>query len=240
MTVKWLMHWQPKPGTTLSTQILTEACQCVESIGGQKDGRWRSVLTFYKPMQRDALVPVEHARDFLGLALQEQPAKYYFILRPNRIVLEADASIQVIMEKLQSYKARVTLNFETSFFQSFGISRIPDVEKVHLFYKQGFQYKLGDFQVRVGKCVPSASEALRGIMMEVEYIPLSSIDKSRQVLEEFFDIWQETISKKSLPGHFMHIESNFTDYGLQDRYTSHHTAVQYATCMAQLIAAVRG
>ncbi|KAH0453269.1 hypothetical protein IEQ34_017593 [Dendrobium chrysotoxum] len=104
----------------------------------------------------------------------------------------------------------------------------------------GFQYKLGDFQVRVGKCVPSASEALRGIMMEVEYIPLSSIDKSRQVLEEFFDIWQETISKKSLPGHFMHIESNFTDYGLQDRYTSHHTAVQYATCMAQLIAAVRG
>ncbi|PKU69535.1 mediator of RNA polymerase II transcription subunit 20a [Dendrobium catenatum] len=215
MTVKWLMHWQPKPGTTLSTQILTEACQCVESIGGQKDGRWRSVLTFYKPMQRDALVPVDHPRDFLGLALQEQPAKYYFILRPNRIVLEADASIQVIMEKLQSYKARVTLNFE------------------------GFQYKLGDFQLRVGKCVPSASEALRGIMMEVEYIPLSSIDKSRQVLEEFFDIWQETISKKSLPGHFMHIESNFADYGLQDRYTSHHTAVQYATCMAQLIAAVR-
>ncbi|XP_020582485.1 mediator of RNA polymerase II transcription subunit 20a-like isoform X2 [Phalaenopsis equestris] len=211
-----LMHWQPKPGTTLSTQILTEACLSVESIGGQKDGRWRSVLTFYRPMQRDASVPVEHPRDFLGLALQEQPSKYYFILRPNRIVLEADASIQVVMEKLQSYKARVTLNFE------------------------GFQYKLGDFQVRVGKCIPSTSEALRGIMMEVEYLPLSSIDKSKKVLEDFFDIWQETISKKSLPGIFMHIESNFADYGLQDRYTSLHTAVQYATCMAQLIAAVRG
>lgn len=209
------MHWQPKPGTTLSTQILAEACQCVESIGGQKDGRWRSVLTFYRPMQRDANVPVEHPRDFLGLSLQEQPAKYYFILRSNRMVVEADASIQVVMEKLQSYKARVILNFE------------------------GFQYKLGDFQVRVGKCVPSTSESLRGIMMEIEYTPLSSIEKSRQVLEEFFDIWQETISKKSLPGHFMHIDSNFGDYGLQDLYTSQHTAVQYATCMAQLIAAVR-
>ncbi|KAG0485150.1 hypothetical protein HPP92_008987 [Vanilla planifolia] len=215
MTVKWLMHWQPKPGATLSTQILAEACQCVESIGGQKDGRWRSMLTFYKPMQRDPSVPVEHPRDFLGLALQEQPSKYYFILRPNRIVVEADASIQAIMEKLQSYKARVTLNFE------------------------GFQYKLGDFQVRIGKCVPSTSEALRGIMMEVEYLPLSSIEKSRLVLEEFFDIWKESISKKSLPGHFVPIESNFTDYGLQDRYSSQHTAVQYAACMAQLIAAVR-
>lgn len=32
---------------------------------------------------------------------------------------------------------------------------------------QGFQYQLGDFQIRVGKCVPSQSESLRGIMMEV-------------------------------------------------------------------------
>ncbi|PKA49582.1 Mediator of RNA polymerase II transcription subunit 20a [Apostasia shenzhenica] len=215
MTVKWMLHWQPKPGTTLSTQILTEACQCVESIGGQKDGRWRSVLTFYRPIQRDTLAPLEHPRDFLGLALQEQPFKYYFILRSNRIVVEADASIQAVMEKLQSYKARVTLHFE------------------------GFQYKLGDFQVRVGKCVPAMAENLRGIMMEVEYLPLSSIEKSRPVLEEFFDMWQEALSKKSLPGHFMHIESNFADYGLQDRYSSQHTAVQYATCMIQLMAAVR-
>ncbi|XP_020243434.1 mediator of RNA polymerase II transcription subunit 20a-like [Asparagus officinalis] len=204
------------PGTALNSQILTEACQCVEGLNGVKDGRWKSSLTFYRPIVRDTSSgTVDHPRDFLGLALQEQPNKYYFILRAHRIVLEADLSIQVIMEKLQSYKARIVLNFE------------------------GFQYQLGDFRLRVGKCVPSTSESLRGIMMEVEYLPLSSIEKSRQVLEEFFDIWQEAVSKKSLPGHFMHIESNFADYGLQDHYTSQHTAVQYATCMAQLIAAVR-
>ncbi|ONK62433.1 uncharacterized protein A4U43_C07F3810 [Asparagus officinalis] len=33
--------------------------------------------------------------------------------------------------------------------------------------EQGFQYQLGDFRLRVGKCVPSTSESLRGIMMEV-------------------------------------------------------------------------
>lgn len=32
---------------------------------------------------------------------------------------------------------------------------------------QGFQYQLGDFQLRVGKVVPSHSENLRGIVMEV-------------------------------------------------------------------------
>ncbi|XP_057498086.1 mediator of RNA polymerase II transcription subunit 20a-like isoform X2 [Actinidia eriantha] len=70
----------------------------------------------------------------------------------------------------------------------------------------------------------------------MEYLPLSSLDKSRKMLEEFFDIWQEALSKRSLPGHFLHIEPNFTEFGLSDGYTSQHTAVQYATIMAQLIA----
>ncbi|XP_037491335.1 mediator of RNA polymerase II transcription subunit 20a isoform X2 [Jatropha curcas] len=134
------------------------------------------------------------------------------MIRGQRLVVESDSSIQNIMEKLQSYKSRVALLFE------------------------GFQYQLGDFQLRVGKVVPSHSENLRGIVMEVEYLPISSMEKGRQVMEEFFDIWQEAISKRSLPGHFMHIEPNFAEYGLLDQYSSQHTAVQYATVVAQLIA----
>lgn len=34
----------------------------------------------------------------------------------------------------------------------------------------------------------------------------------------------------------MRIEPNFAEYGLGDLYTSQHTAVQYATVIAQLIA----
>lgn len=64
------------------------------------------------------MLPLEQAlaaefpRDFLGISLPEQPNKYYFIIRGQRLVLEADSSIQTIMEKLQSYKSRVSLNFE--------------------------------------------------------------------------------------------------------------------------------
>ncbi|WOL19319.1 hypothetical protein Cni_G28117 [Canna indica] len=225
MPVKWLMHWQPHAGATVSSQILAEVCQCVEGFGGAtKEGRWRTTLTFYRPMARDPSSnaatgsnPGDLPRDFLGLALHDRPDAYFFILRHNRLILQAEANVQLLMDKLQSYKARVVLHFE------------------------GFQYRLGDFQLRVGKCVPSMAETLRGIMMEVEYLPLSSIEKSRQIMENFFDIWQETLAKKSLPGRFIIDDPNlnFMDYGLHDQYTPQHTALQYATCIAQLMAAVR-
>ncbi|XP_041003739.1 mediator of RNA polymerase II transcription subunit 20a-like [Juglans microcarpa x Juglans regia] len=215
MPLKWVLHWQPNAGSTVNSQILSEVSQCVESINGVKEGRWRATLTFYKPHTREQAQASEFPRDFLGISLPEQPSKYYLIIRGQRIVLEADSSIQTLMEKLQSYKTRVALYFD------------------------GFQYQLGDFQLRVGKVVPTHSENLRGIVMEVEYLPISSMEKGRQVMEEFVDIWQEALSKRSLPGHFVHIEPTFADYGLADSYTSQHSAVQYATVMAQLIATVQ-
>ncbi|KAF8034038.1 hypothetical protein BT93_C0347 [Corymbia citriodora subsp. variegata] len=215
MPLKWVLQWQPNPGTTVNSQILAEVSQCVEGINGVKEGRWKATLTYYKPILRDQATSSEMPRDFIGMSLPEQPSKYYFTLRTHRIVVESDVSVQNIMEKLQSYRSRVALIFE------------------------GFQYQLGDFQLRVGKVVPSHSENLRGIVMEVEYLPISSLEKSRQIMEEFFDIWQEALSKRSLPGHFIHVEPNFSEFGLPDHYTSQHTAVQYATVMAQLIASAQ-
>ncbi|CAL9053097.1 mediator of RNA polymerase II transcription subunit 20a-like [Musa acuminata AAA Group] len=225
MPVKWLMHWQPNSGATMSSQILAEVCQCVEGFGSAaKEGRWRTTLTIYRPVARDpsstatsAPVPTpgDLPRDFLGLTLHDRPGAYFFILRHHRLILQADANVQSLMDKLQSYKARVVLHFE------------------------GFQYQLGDFMLRVGKCVQSHADTLRGIMMEVEYLPLSSIDKSRQIMEDFLDIWQDAVIKKSLPGQFINVELNFADYGLQDQYTPQHTALQYATCIVQLMATVR-
>lgn len=62
----------------------------------------------------DQTIPSEIPRDFIGMSLPEQPNKFYFTLRSHRIVVEADLSIQNIMEKLQSYKSRVALVFEVS------------------------------------------------------------------------------------------------------------------------------
>ena len=61
----------------------------------------------------------------------------------------------------------------------------------------------------------------------------------RGIMVDFFDIWQETLSKKSLPGRFIHVESEFPEYGFSDRHSFQHTAVQHATCLQQLMAAVR-
>lgn len=109
-----VLHWQPNVGTSVNSQILNEVSQCVESINGVKEGRWKATLTFYKPMLRDQSLASEFPRDFLGIMVPECPNKYFFVIRTQRIVLEADSTIQTIMEKLQSYKMRVALNFEVS------------------------------------------------------------------------------------------------------------------------------
>ncbi|KAH6779141.1 TATA-binding related factor of subunit 20 of Mediator complex [Perilla frutescens var. hirtella] len=212
MPIKWILHWQPNPGTTVNSQILSEVSQCAESINGVKEGRWKTTLSFYKSMVREQGIGNDFPRDFVGISLAEQPGKYFLVIRGQRIVVEAESSIQMIMEKLQSYKTRVALNFE------------------------GNQYQLGDFQLRVGKVVPMHSETLRGIVMEMEYVPISSWEKSHQIMGEFFDLWKEALLKRSLPGHFVHIEPNFAEYGLPDQYGMQHTAIQYANITAQIVA----
>ena len=117
------MHWHPSPGVTLNSQILLEACGCAESLGGVKDGRWKTTIFFYRAMTRDgAAVPAgqqgqQHPdlpRELLGVALHERPGLYFSIVRAARLVLQADAAFPQVMEKLQSYKARVALNFEVA------------------------------------------------------------------------------------------------------------------------------
>ncbi|KAJ9154539.1 hypothetical protein P3X46_027859 [Hevea brasiliensis] len=161
MPLKCVLHWHPNAGTTANTQIVNEVSQCVESISGVIEGRWKATLNSYKPMVREQSRAAEFPRDFLGISLLEQPK-------------------QVLFHDLGS---------------------------------KGFEYQLGDFQLRVGKVVPSHSGNLRGIVMEVEYLSISSMDKARQIMEEFVDIWLEAISKRSLRGHFLHIEPNFAKYG---------------------------
>jgi uncharacterized protein YlzI (FlbEa/FlbD family) len=64
----------------------------------------------------------EFPRDFIGISLMELPNKYFFIIRGHKLVVEADSSILTIMEKLQSYKSKVTLNFEVYYILFFHFS----------------------------------------------------------------------------------------------------------------------
>ncbi|KAK4756898.1 hypothetical protein SAY87_007025 [Trapa incisa] len=105
--------------------------------------------------------------------------------------------------------------------------------------KQGDQYQLGDFQLRVGKVVPGHQETLRGIVMEVGYFPTCSMEKSQQIMDDFTGIWQETLPKRSLLGQYVCTEPNFSELGLVDDFTPQDTAVQYAVFMADQMAAAQ-
>ncbi|XP_015055020.1 mediator of RNA polymerase II transcription subunit 20a-like [Solanum pennellii] len=210
MSIKWVLCWQPNAGTTINSQILIEVSKCVESINGVKEGGWKNTFCFYKPMLKEQANASEFPQHFLGASLQEQPDKFYMALSKKRLIVEAESSMQTIMENLQSYRIKFALNCE------------------------GFQYRLGDFRVRVGKVVPINSENLRGIVMEMEYLPISSWKTSHLIMSEFLEILKETLGKKSLPGHFVHAEPNFSEFGLSDQYTSRHTVVQYASILAQM------
>lgn len=207
MPVKWLLHWQPATGTQVSSQTLLDIMKSIESLNATRAGRWQVTTAQYRPISRDPSIPVDCARDLLGVAFSENPSKHFFILRADHMVVEADSNIQEIMEKLQTYKNRLTLLFE------------------------GFQYQLGDFHIKAGRAVLN-NESLRGIVMEVEYLPVSSLEKTRMLLQEFVDLWQEVIPKNSLNGRFMNVEAHFGDYSLSDNYTWQHTALQYISLMA--------
>ncbi|XP_006350435.1 mediator of RNA polymerase II transcription subunit 20a-like [Solanum tuberosum] len=210
MPIKWVLRWQSNAGTTVNSQILIEVSNCTESINGVKEGRWKNTFTFYKPILKEQANASEFSQKILGVSLQEQPNKFYMELSRQRLVVKAESSMQMIKENLQSYRMKVAVN------------------------REGFQYRLGDFRLRVGKAIPINSENLRGIVMEMEYLPISSWKTSHLIMSEFFEIWKETLGKRSLPGHFVHVEPNFSEFGLSDQYTSQHTVVQYASILAQM------
>ncbi|KAF6150251.1 hypothetical protein GIB67_016749 [Kingdonia uniflora] len=88
-------------------------------------------------------LPFECSRDLMGISLQEQPNKLYFVIRSQRIVLEADSMIQMIMDSYSLIERGVRL-----------LSRFGDLPF-------GYQYQLGDFQLRVGKVIPNSQDNLR-------------------------------------------------------------------------------
>jgi hypothetical protein len=53
-------------------------------------------------------------RELLRVVLHEHPCFYFSIARTQRLILQANAAFSQVMEKLQSYQARVTLNFKVS------------------------------------------------------------------------------------------------------------------------------
>lgn len=212
MTVKWLYYWQPTVGGTVSSQTLFDAFKRVEALHGLKTFRWQITASQFRPNQRDSPVPpVDCARELWGVSFSEVPDKYYFALRQEHMVVEADATMQAIMEKLQVYRNRLTILFE------------------------GFQYEMGDFHIKAGRAVLAHTENLRGIVLEVDYKPLSSVEQSRRVVEDFMKVLNSGV----ITGQFIPLDPNFSEYSLPDLYSWQHTSLQYVTLMAHVLSQQR-
>lgn len=207
MPVRRLYFWQPNAGVPLTKQMFSVLCKCIEEANASKESRVKANVVQYRPILKEENQRVDCVRDFLGISFEEQPDKYFFVIRANRLVVESDSNLPSILDKLQSYRKAIALVFE------------------------GVQFKFGDFQLKVFRV--SQTETLKAVVMEVEYLPLSSIEKTRVLMDEFLELWQEMISSKAPPGHLFNIDPNFGEYRLSDEYSWQHTAVLYSNAMAQ-------
>lgn len=90
----------------------------MKTLNGVKEGTCRTNLTYYRPNLRDESKRAEFPRHTFGLYPLGQPNKYYSVILEHNIVLEADPSIFIIMNKLQSYNSTVILHFEVYYFYS--------------------------------------------------------------------------------------------------------------------------
>ncbi|KAH0706656.1 hypothetical protein KY285_011158 [Solanum tuberosum] len=115
MPIKWVLRWQPNAGTTINSQILIDVSNCAESINGVKEERWKNTFTFYKLILKEQANASEFPQNFLGVSLQEQPNKFCMAFSRQRLVVEAEPSIQTIMENLQSYIMKLIVNCEMEY-----------------------------------------------------------------------------------------------------------------------------
>ncbi|KAF8661994.1 hypothetical protein HU200_056582 [Digitaria exilis] len=93
----------------------------LRGVPGRRQGRaledLHLLLPPHDPGRRGGQQGQTHAdlpRELLGVALHDRPGLYFSIVRAAKLVLQADAAFPQVMEKLQSYKARVALNFEVT------------------------------------------------------------------------------------------------------------------------------
>eukprot|EP00897_Mesotaenium_endlicherianum_P009804 jgi/Mesen1/8852/ME000053S08258 len=216
MGMKGLLHWQPEAGALLTSQTYAEVLKVMESLTSARSGRWHVTCALHRPIIREGVSAPSAdglaARELFSVSLGDRPAHNYLVLRHGRMVVQADAAISLVMEKLQMYRHRLSVNFE------------------------GSEFSLGDFEVRIGKAVLSTSENIRGILLEVEYLAASSLKQAGGIFQEFVCLLQAVSTSTTLKGHFVPLETNYADYGLGDEYTPQHTALQYVLLSSHMMA----
>ncbi|PRP84663.1 hypothetical protein PROFUN_07913 [Planoprotostelium fungivorum] len=98
-------------------------------------------------------------RELFVLTFDDKPRKCFLMIKD--CIVEADRDMSVLMERTKSYVPR----------QAVTIS--------------GYQYRIGDFMVKIGVALLGNAGNTRGVIVEIEYTPCHLIEMARGILEEF-------------------------------------------------------
>eukprot|EP00271_Cylindrocystis_brebissonii_P019193 TRINITY_DN5743_c0_g1_i1.p1 TRINITY_DN5743_c0_g1~~TRINITY_DN5743_c0_g1_i1.p1 ORF type:complete len:229 (+),score=39.91 TRINITY_DN5743_c0_g1_i1:371-1057(+) len=224
MGVKWVLYWQQKVGgPALTNQTYADIVKLVEGLAGTSGtNKWQATCSLQRPIPREGALSGAAAHSsfvppqLFGVSFSDWPTQHFLVNKSERHVLAAGSEIVVIMDKLQMYRARISVAYE------------------------GLAYPLGDFSLRVGKAVLQTTDMLRGIVAELECCGTPSIDGSSDLAQEFANTLNSLVEDHPTPalvGRFALVEPRFSEFGLSDEHGRAHSAVQFSSITTHILSA---
>ncbi|KAK9824195.1 hypothetical protein WJX72_008445 [[Myrmecia] bisecta] len=216
MGVKRVLRWQ-HPGAYPGRQDFETLGAALESLKGSNRRRWAAACQGMRVMQgqEDAASVREaaKAKEVYMVTFSSDADAVFLVMRQERQIIRAERSIRELLEKVNMLKQRFMLYFE------------------------GWQCSLGDFVVKLGKATQKPNDEFKGIVMEVDYLPLASPQQAQHVLKEFVEILQAATT--SAGGRLELVSAPLAEYPLPERFGMEHTAVLYTALCSSLLSQAR-
>lgn len=221
MTVRKLLYASVEAGGG-SRQAFDDLINVLLALQGSKPIRWAVQCAAYRPQQHARMLdpqsvnPVQNdqvqlqAKDLYSVNCSTLPTSSFLISRSQHVVIEGDAQLQQLVEKLHLYQQRSMLHLE------------------------GYSYTLGDFCVGVAQAVQKPLGELRGLVLDVAYTPISNIEAGEPLLQEFCAFLQEEAAAIKIAFHIS--QPQWQEYRLHENHSHLHSAVQFVQLMTELLA----
>ncbi|KAL0054896.1 hypothetical protein WJX82_003923 [Trebouxia sp. C0006] len=208
MVARWILRVHPgqQPGRQLQ-----QLSQALEALEAESSGRWSVNVATHRRVQEESYTTseVKAARDLSLVTFSNDAASVYLILRNEKQLVTADQDMLTLLNRIALYKHRSTLVFE------------------------GTDYVLGDFAVKICRTILKPGEEVKGVAMDIEYMPASDAAAAHPALLEFMAALQEA-SNEPLSDMSV-VETAIAEYGLSDTDITQQTAILYHTCASALL-----
>mmetsp|Transcript_4563 Transcript_4563/g.12722 ORF Transcript_4563/g.12722 Transcript_4563/m.12722 type:complete len:233 (+) Transcript_4563:294-992(+) len=204
--------------------VLLALVKVLEGLDGRSHSKWKTLCTALKSKADDS--KGTGANDMHVVMFSEMPNRQYLLLRQERQVMEADKSVKGLLDKLGLHALKHVLEFE------------------------GSTYIAGDFSVKLGRA-STPSKDFKGIVVEIEYMPISNLVIALPILNEFITVLQQAIATHQAEllargpadercrGQLEKVTAPYAEYSLPPQFSFLHAAAQYVAVCSALLATPR-